>query len=1707
MLSSTHLARQTLSNASFDNQPSQDSAQIISGKGETTCFTPPQTGPLLALPTEILVYLLQYLRDAATPLLLSTTCHQLRSIYQDEKLYTVQDRQLHRFIYTLNTPALYDALHAKLPNKELNIKLPDPHTADWEVLKDQPLPAKLGQKRQVLFVQKTYLIAWELLLQAEEKEFKDKAYILKLMQIVGKLSSHIDNVASYTEKLFNNMFPTLWLEKLIAINLDWGLQLICGHFAWRDVEPLVTKLDPALSTILNNARYKAREWQFTASCLTGKPYASFLPYVLEHFYLFGSHANVEFTHPDIKALLENILADPESNYNIEDEESRTLLIVACQNNREALVSRYLKHLNVDTNQQTSTGLTALDCAVENEAVAIIQALLTYGVAETTHIKAFNYAIELQKGRIAHTLWQRAADKRSFIEQALGHAITAGKAEVAYQLIKQCPQASPPNYSLLSVALKAHHLLLVDWLLCKPELKFDINSKSDQTLLHDAIILRKYSPKKLTALIKHLLESGADCNAINDGYTPLMLACERGQEEIVALLLQQPTIDVNVHGPRTEFFGEGEYDIEEYEKIALRYAVWKGINIVKLLLTHEINVADRVLAFTLALGRNKEEIATLLLQSAQEQQGFIDQALTQAITDNVGRVVYKLIKDYKGNPNTTDEAGSSALTVALEHQYPLLFDLLLNHPDFVINIGKDKQGKTVLQRIFSARELGQEFSDEQFTQLATLFIEQGGNYNLTDEEGNTPLMLACKDNREAVMSLLLQQPYLDINIKNKRGDSALQYAVIHGSVSMVQALLKYEIEQDDLVAAFYYAMTAKKEEMIDVLRQAYSSQDLLNQVLSWTLQRAEKISYAGDSYPFLIQQLIKEGGDPNALARFYPAVFNIVLRGSIKQLELGPNSMLVRSETQIEKSMGRLDQLLQMPELTLSVEKDYFGNTPLHYAVQLDRGYSYEKTAELISHLFKLGVDGNAVNKAGNTALMLACQHYPALALLLLQQPGMNINIKNASGYSAVDLTIQKNNRPLLETLLKHDINPGGLVNAFNYALFLNKKKITTRLRQALEDKGIEVNQIFRQALADTKFYYASSGPLLVELIDEYDADPDTVDEYGNTVLNKALKEKYHALIDKVLERPTFKVNVTTRDQIIGNTALLHAIELNYPEEKKLLLVKRLLEYGADCNARNERGETPLIVACEYEQEKLVHVLLQQPSIDMKVRNESNKSVLDYAVKHGMTSVVQVLLNHSLPADHYFSAFSQAIISQRNDILNLLWQKVEDRQAFINQALSWIIKDWKNKEELLKDWEKVEELLSVIYILIKEYDADPNTVDKAGHPLLAFTLLKNDITLLDMLLAHPKLRINMQAKDEEERTLLHLAISLKKYPIEKHLALIERLLKVGADCNATAKEGWTPLMALAQYDKKQLLPLLLQYGPDSNAKTTQGCSALDEAVCCASNSFVTTLLKYGVNTDTLLNAFSTALQFKKGEMISLLWPEVQRQEDFTHRTLSFAISQNYAEAVYQLIKKYRADPNTVNKGFSVLNVALQAKHIPLLDMLLSCSDCKVSLDKDSGGNTALLYALALDVYAEEKRLPLIDYLLKSGADYDFVNNDGCTPLMLSCSTNQFELTKLLLQYAPNINARNQEGSSALDEAVIHGTEKLVQALLAYEVDDDTLVTAFNQAIALDRDNMADILLRHADRSDNGLFIHQALARAIDKGQQKVISILRRKYGAV
>lgn len=1283
----------------FD-QATGNFTQLTAGNGNTTDFTLPaqNDSPLLALPAEILVYLLRYLNDSITPLILSTTCHQLRNIYQDKRLYKAQDRQSHLFMYNLATPSLYQALNAKLPNKKLSgIRVPDPRTSEWEQLRNHPLPIGLSEKAwQSAFIQKTYLTAWDFLLQTAVRE--NKLQVLKLMQIVGKLSTHISNTETYAKKLFNNTFPQALSKELTTVSVDWGLYLVYRHFAWRDVYAFASELDPFLAKLIKKAHNysSAQAGLFLSSYLTHKPYSSFLHYALERFYIFGRKIKLECKQKEVKALLGNILSDPEANYNASDNRGITPLIAACQNNREALVKRYLQSPHIDVNKRDYHNHTALDYAVREGSLAIIEALLTYGVAPANHLSAFYEAIDNNKGDIANLLWQHA--------------------------------------------------------------------------------------------------------------------------------------------------------------------------------------------------------------KAQGNSTLSDQALEQALTNYQLDIVYKLIKNHAANPNMTNRYGYSALNMALENQMIALFDLLLQHPDFKMAIEKNHEGKTVLHYI----NVMEGYSDEQLIQLVNCFIKHGGDCNATDENHDTPLILACQANREALVTLLLQQPTLNINARNKNGLSALVYAVKYGTVTLVQSLLNYALDPDGYLAAFNYAIASKKEEMITVLRQAVEiNQDFINQALIWVVKKGEEAEERLFNYSFVILKLMKKhGADPDTVHQLYSSLFNLALREAAQEGS--------------EESMGLLDILLQQSDIKINVEKDRHGNTPLIYAVRPKTyRYSHKKITQLIKHLLKLGVDYNASNSDGQTPLILAYQANKKLIPLLLQQPAIDINARDKKGFSVLAYAIKDNAISMAQDLLNYGLNLDTRILAFNYAL------------------------------------------------------------------------------------------------------------------------KRWEEHN------------------------------QRP------------------------------------------------------ILDVLWQKVENKSAFINQALSQAITKCEEAE-----------YSSVIHKLIEDYGADPNIKNEAGIAALLIALQKKDMALLEMLLQHSALKIDVNMRSKEGDTLLHYAVLLE-YPTEETILLIKHLLAQGADCNAVNQKGETPLIVLVgkedgiedgeEDEGMTLLTLLLQHAPiNINAKTHAGLSALDYVVNSVSyyrETFARALLKHGVNTETLLCAFNIALESGADEMVSILWKKVQLQEDFSNQALRFAINKNQTEAAYVLIKDYAANPNTVNAcGFSALNLVLREltlsfseKSIPLLDRLLSYPELTVNLEKDEEGNTALIYAIKLihisEIYAEEKTAQLVKRLLEHGADCNIASEGGVTPLIWACSLNQPELAKLLFQYGADINAKDNNGYSALDCAVMEESIDLIQALLLHEVDNDIHLTAFNQAVMLNKDHMADVLLQHAKRLGKDTFINQALARAIDEEQHDIMEILKEQYGAV
>lgn len=769
----------------------------VAGAGDMTCLIRPRSpqteSGLLALPIKLLSYLIQKIDDPSSALVLSTTCSQLKHIYEDVKCYQGYERQAHILMYNLEHPVLRDKFYAKLFLKKFDkVAIPEPYSLRWISLRSRPLSARCTERvYRIAFIQKTYITVWELLLQPTV--LSNQSQVLELMRVLLALLPHISNANMYASKLFEDTLPRSVFKKLINVDLDGGLQLLCRHFSMREAQNFAVKWASSLPIVIEAVWQEIHNGQ----------YKTFLHCALEYFSLF-------FTDERLTVLLIQLLIKPGTDYNLKDRGGNTPLMLACKSNQLALVKLLLQQAHIEVNIKNDQGLSAVDYAVKYGTVSLIQVLLKHGIDADLHFFAFNHAIKFNKIEMISILWQQAnvGERRPFIQHALIRAIIAGENRVVERLIKDY-EADPntttnTGLSILRLALQKQDILLLDTLLRCPEFTINIaKGKKGRAALRYALVLQDFSNRRLAQLITRLFAQGEDCNAQDkQGNTPLMLACMHDQQALIKILLHQVPMNVNV----TNHQGLSALDY------AMRYST---VTIVQALLTHGVNLDLRLTAFTHAVKFEKENMVSALLPDPEILKDvFVHHALIHAITAGESRVAYTLIKNYAVNPNTVDHFGVSAFTLALQKQDILLLNTLLQYRALKLPIEKDQHGKTALHYALALRI----YPNQQLVELVSRLIAQGADCNAIDAEGNTPLILACKYNRQMLIPLLLQQAPIEVNARNNAGFSALDYVIKYGTVALLQALLTHGVDIDNQLCAFNHAIQLRKEDMISILWQ-------------------------------------------------------------------------------------------------------------------------------------------------------------------------------------------------------------------------------------------------------------------------------------------------------------------------------------------------------------------------------------------------------------------------------------------------------------------------------------------------------------------------------------------------------------------------------------------------------------------------------------------------------------------------------------------------------------------------------------------------------------------------------------------------------------------------------------------------------------------------------------------------------------------------
>jgi ankyrin repeat protein len=279
--------------------------------------------------------------------------------------------------------------------------------------------------------------------------------------------------------------------------------------------------------------------------------------------------------------------------------------------------------------------------------------------------------------------------------------------------------------------------------------------------------------------------------------------------------------------------------------------------------------------------------------------------------------------------------------------------------------------------------------------------------------------------------------------------------------------------------------------------------------------------------------------------------------------------------------------------------------------------------------------------------------------------------------------------------------------------------------------------------------------------------------------------------------------------------------------------------------------------------------------------------------------------------------------------------------------------------------------------------------------------------------------------------------------------LQNLLKQRVDVNATDAEGMTALMWAAHWNDLEMAQALLRAGANAKLKGTFDNSALYEACVNGNAALVEALLKAGVDANSTRGEGETALMTasRTGNVDTVKallahGANVNAKEQWRQETaLMWAASENHPEAVQALIAA-GADVNAKSTVWDWPKLKLRS------------GDLGVVLP--GGGFSALMYA------ARQGSLESARLLVAGGADLNYKEPQGYTPLLVAILNGQYELASMLV-----------DKGAKTDDGALWMT---VEARDMDKSDKHPAPTDYGKVKSLD---MMNILLAHGAPVDGGL----------------------------
>ena len=449
-------------------------------------------------------------------------------------------------------------------------------------------------------------------------------------------------------------------------------------------------------------------------------------------------------------------------------------------------------------------------------------------------------------------------------------------------------------------------------------------------------------------------------------------------------------------------------------------------------------------------------------------------------------------------------------------------------------------------------------------------------------------------------------------------------------------------------------------------------------------------------------------------------------------------------------------------------------------------------------------------------------------------------------------------------------------------------------------------------------------------------------------------------------------------------------------------VVQALGHGADIEARDENGLTPLMWASQQDVAAVVSLLLQHGA-NPYLTDRAGWTALHCAASNGSVDGMQELLKACRDGMDAVNKDGEtplllAIRMHREEIARALMAAGADVRACNNEGqnsldvarsekLHGLVVELHNmgayphKDRALLDMARDGRLDRMKVFFENNPDAEVDVRDENGMTPLMFAAATGHTECAEMLLGAGA---DVAARDNVGMTPLLFAA------LEGRMDALKLLLSKGSDMQASTKGGWTPLLLAVGHRHTGMAQFLMQSGANVNATNIEEASPLHVAATNNHCVMVELLIVHGAS--------------------------LEAEDAYGWTPLMVASAYGHASVVKLLLQAGASVDHRDENGWSAVHCAASSGSVDALRLLAErgadiaepSQNQRTALSISSG----LGYLDMVRYLVEERRLPLND------GDYQ-----GWTPLMHAAALGQEGVVGYLLDKGADASLKNKSGETA------------------------------------------------------------------------------------